>query len=227
MSGGLLAEHDIQYSPVSFLHTPLQPSVCSLHCEWYSVGIIFYCSLLTSSGRDHNGQERLHHETVSTSISLSLTSCSLSVSLSYTALSSTRHHHRQCYTLMCGRCVSTCNEEFDNTFTLLLQLACVIHMKDKDKMLSYCRIRIFVVVDSSEWHVCFSPSLFCISIRVSSFFQLVVQWSKMCWKTFYERPGSEASMNVLNKSVAPSSCGIIYRHQQAVRHTRASTHDIL
>ena len=42
------------------------------------------------------------------------------------------------------------NEEFDNTFTLLLQLACVIHMKDKDKMLSYSRIRIFVVVDSSE-----------------------------------------------------------------------------
>ena len=40
-------------------------------------------------------------------------------------------------------------------------------------------------------------------------------------------PDVKLSVNVLNKSVAPSSCGIIYRQQQAVRHTRASTHDIL
>lgn len=37
-------------------------------------------------------------------------------------------------------------EEFDNTFMLVLQLACVLHMKQDWK--SHTKIRIFVVVES-------------------------------------------------------------------------------
>lgn len=43
------------------------------------------------------------------------------------------------------------NQDFDDTFTLLLQLACVLHMKDKDKLhKSYSKVRIFIVVESES-----------------------------------------------------------------------------
>ena len=88
-------------------------SVCSLYSEWYSVGIIFYSSLLTSSVRDHNGQERLHHETVSTSISLWLTSCSLSLSIS---CKHTRHTITEASILASRR-------KSSNTFCCIVPLA--------------------------------------------------------------------------------------------------------
>lgn len=40
------------------------------------------------------------------------------------------------------------NEEFEYTFTLMMQLACVLHMKDSWK--SSTKIRIFVITETSS-----------------------------------------------------------------------------
>ena len=42
------------------------------------------------------------------------------------------------------------NETFDTTFLLLLQLACVLHMKQRK---SNTKLRIFIVVESESVHV--------------------------------------------------------------------------
>ena len=101
-----------------------------------------------SSGRNHNGQECLHHEKVSSPTHHSLHAHTLSLSL-HSFDQYRPPSQEKPYIDVWPMCVHF-NEEFDNTFTMLLQLACVIHMKDKDKMISHSRIRIFVVVDSSE-----------------------------------------------------------------------------
>ena len=44
------------------------------------------------------------------------------------------------------------NEEFDNTFTLLLQLACVLHMKGGWK--THWKIRIFLIIETDSKQEC-------------------------------------------------------------------------
>ena len=106
--------------------------------------IIYYYFIV---GCRDNGKKYLHHETVSLITINNIVSSPFPPSFEQFDSKPKAHPFIDIWPL----CVRF-NEEFENTFTLMMQLACVLHMKDTWK--SSTTIRIFVLTENTSKWLC-------------------------------------------------------------------------